>query len=221
MAITIDKLIGDSINITTTGGGSSATERWVSACNPDGSPLSDIEHAEWVFSDGGNHIITRYEYDTDYYMYYLNNWEDIGEFEYNGKIWYAGMPGYYPKTDNVTQLYWGYIGETDGEQRFLDIRAYRKYTPGHWEDADGNWINGSWEEWTVTFGGIIDENPVNVPQWVLDPENLGNTDYGWYNNGTNWLDNNENTPLIYKYEMIMSAYISYRTWNSTKPAPTT
>ena len=27
-----------------------------------------------------------------------------------------------------------------------DLNMYRIYTPGHWEDADGNWINGSWSD---------------------------------------------------------------------------
>ena len=48
--ITIKNLIGGSINIIT-----GSAERWIEPCNPDGSPLTDTDHAEWVFSDAGGY----------------------------------------------------------------------------------------------------------------------------------------------------------------------
>lgn len=171
-----------------------SSERWVPACNPDGSPLSDFEHAEWVFNDGqtyDNVPIPYLEGDTWYY----------DTIEKDGRTWYTAYPVYIEDSssegwhDNGIIIHMQWIDE-DGDYSTVD--AYRKYIPGHWEDVDGNWINGSWSWWSYEWS---DEEG----QWMMGPD--------YVNDG--YPSQSDKNAVI----GMIDSYIETRTWNNTKPAP--
>ena len=81
-----------------------------------------------------------------------------------------------------------------------NVTAYRKYIPGHWEDADGNWINGSWSSWGFDWSD-------KEGQWMMGPD--------YVNDG--YPSQNDKNAVI----GMVDSYIETRTWNNTKPAPTT
>ena len=95
------------------------------------------------------------------------------------------------------------------------VNCYRIYTPGHWEDADGNWINGSWGDWNSVISGYE----------VEDGEPYGNPDM-WYlisdGQPSAELQKSSNLALWYgDFSGKSNIPFATRTWNNTKPAPTT
>ena len=181
MAITINNLIGGSINIVTGGGGTS--ERWVEPQYTD----------DWVFSDGQKHTI-RIDYTDETFD---------GHLAYNYYI------------DDVLVK-----GDTDAYEIEISdydtVTAYRKYIPGHWEDADGNWINGSWSSWSD--GNLYWSNSNNAYEYMM--ANVKD------NGGTIYPDSRKDDAIIVTYPYVNfgdhSSYgVIVRTWNNTKPAPTT
>lgn len=195
-------------------------ETWVPASNPDGSPLSDAEHAEWVFNDGQEHTVT---WGTDVF--------GQDGFILDGEIASAAyVADQYQQVANAydTCIFWSWCN---------DKMAYRKYTPGHWEDADGNWINGYWEREdndepydTYNLGwknastndwccSIVFAEPGHF--WAELPEGL--EPIQWTADVGQGGDVPINAPvtdinaslLVFKYQST----ILYRTWNNTKPAP--
>lgn len=183
------------IEHTTGGNPPAGAEEWVEACNPDGSPLSETSKAEWVFSDGIERKLWLDEYD---------GW--IWEDEENSDSY-----GFCPSTheSNLTILK---LSDLHGTYLNPEVIAYRKYIPGHWEDADGNWINGSWGEWSdlnyglkVFWANNGDANPD-------DPQNPFDGD-GW------------RIPTVYDArstninENLINGYnlgIATRTWTTNK-----
>ena len=53
-------------------------------------------------------------------------------------------------TDTQLTFYLGIIGST------YVYTAYREYTPAHWEDADGNWVKGSWSAWDDQYDNEVE-----------------------------------------------------------------
>ena len=103
----------------------------------------------------------------------------------------------------------------DGFAPNYGVSAYRKYTPGHWEDADGNWINGSWSDWNSVISGFE----------VADGEPYGNPGV-WYfisdGQPSAELQKSSNLALWYgDFSGKSNIPFATRTWNNTKPAPTT
>ena len=151
--ITIKNLIGGSINIIT-----GSAERWVPACNLDGSPLTDTDHAKWVFSDGGG-------YNLKYIINEEGGWDawcgDQGNGAYMTFGETIGQPG-------ATFI------NLDGFAPTYGVSAYRAYIPGHWEDANGNSINGSWDSET-SMTKLFDDGVTSNSSctWVLSQSLVG------------------------------------------------
>ena len=188
---------------------------WVEACNPDGSLLSDIEHAEWVFSDGEEHVIT---YD-DITTLTMDNGltADMSQMFFEDGTRMSDVPEPWNLSEDELLEFRGKVVVARYDE--LNVTAYRKYTPGHWEDTEtGEWTDGSWGDWNTNFvsNGIV----------FLSMEEM----YGYGNNEKNWwmsVDNegdfiamaypsatNKNATTLW-YE----GFIATRTWTSTKPAP--
>ena len=186
-------------------------ETWVPVCNPDGSPLTDTDHAEWVFSDGKEHTLTFGYYSDDMYIFNLDGSDS--RYNHNGEEWIMGMPETFPKNEQPTKTEF-YITNPNDENDSFYIKAYRKYIPGHWEDANGNWINGSWGDWSNS--NLIEWSKPNYSyidedKWVYKPDPL------------------DNSLIVYPSEYDQNAnlcqhataaeLIATRTWTNTKPAP--
>lgn len=101
-----------------------------------------------------------------------------------------------------------------------DSTGYRVYTPGHWEDADGNWINGSWEpeDDTDTIYSMV-----GSAYWVEKGGSLSNggiaNESGWYMAGAELVSNDRNANIISKKMDDEMTFAWRRTWMNTKPAP--
>ena len=190
--ITIKNLIGGSINIIT-----GSAERWVPACNPDGSPLTDTDHAEWVFSDGGG-------YNLKYVVNEEGGWDAWCGDQGNGAYMTFGQTMGQPGATFIN---------LDGFAP--SVSAYRKYTPGHWEDADGNWINGSWGDWNSVISGyqVKDGEPYGNPEvWYLISDGQPSAE----------LQKSSNLALWYgDFSGKSNIPFATRTWTNTTPAPTT
>ena len=95
------------------------------------------------------------------------------------------------------------------------VSAYRKYTPGHWEDADGNWINGSWGDWNSVISGyqVKDGEPYGNPEvWYLISDGQPSAE----------LQKSSNLALWYgDFSGKSNIPFATRTWTNTTPAPTT
>ena len=173
-------------------------ETWVPASNLDGSPLTDTDHAKWVFSDGGG-------YNLKYVVNEEGGWDawcgDQGNGAYMTFGETIGQPG-------ATFI------NLDGFAPTYGVSAYRAYIPGHWEDADGNWINGSWSDWSNS--NLIEWSKPNYSyidedKWIYKP------------------DPGDNSLIVYPSEYDQNAnlcqhataasLIATRTWTNTKPAP--
>ena len=67
------------------------------------------------------------------------------------------------------------------------LKCYRVFTPGHWEDADGNWINGSWDSET-SMTKLFDDNVTSNDScsWInagsMGPQGTI-SESGWYVGG--------------------------------------
>lgn len=194
MAITIKNLIGGSINIVTGGG---TSERWVKPQYTD----------DWVFSDGKEHSI----FVVDYWDY---------DDPMNGMVYYeidgGDCYGIIYRRDHMDWTAEKALEELD-KMTVLDCGgnyiAYRKYIPGHWEDADRNWINGSWGDWNSVISGYE----------VEDGEQYGNPNV-WYFIGDGMpsaeLQKSSNLALWYgDFSGKSNIPFATRTWNNTKPAP--
>ena len=91
----------------------------------------------------------------------------------------------------------------------VSLTIYRKYTPGHWEDADGNWINGSWGNWEGNISQWIEWNTTfNPPAWCNSVEPMSNVECFPSKN-------DKNANLFIEHD---STTYCTRTWNNTKPA---
>ena len=95
------------------------------------------------------------------------------------------------------------------------VNCYRIYTPGHWEDADGNWINGSWGDWNSVISGfeVEDGEPYGNPDvWYLISDGMPSAE----------LQKSSNLALWYgDFSGKSNIPFATRTWTNTKPAPTT
>lgn len=96
------------------------------------------------------------------------------------------------------------------------LSAFRDYTPGHWEDADGNWINGSWGDWTPALSGyaVVDGGYGESDYWYFVNESTSQPSGQMKKteNSATWSGNFGN-----EYETAFA----YRTWkNTVEPAAT-
>lgn len=148
---------------------------------------------DWVFSDGQEHTI-RIDYTDE---------------TFDGHLAYSYyMDNYLVKGD--TDAYEIEISDNNN-----NVTAYRKYIPGHWEDADGNWINGSWGDWNSVISGyeVEDGEPYGNPNvWYLISDGQPSAE----------LKKSSNLALWYgAFSEKSNIPFATRTWNNTKPAPTT
>lgn len=164
-------------------------ETWVPARNPDGSPLSDIEHAEWVFSDGNAHnamLLDWREYGDGIY-WIIDRTRGMSEpvfcISNDGSLIPRSMFTDLDEAKTAVQIH-----KTDIEYGTTLI-AYRKFTPSHWEDADGNWINGNWGEWESTSS--------LKPEWHEKGEAEWCHESGWYKPATDILINKNENVVTY------------------------
>lgn len=201
MAITINNLIGGSINIVTGGG---TSERWVEPQYTD----------EWVFSNGGSYPIT---FDHMYDDQYMPNLQPNGGTPKKGLVKQSDIATLTEISWDVTSEYYGGVTE---------LTAYRKYTPGHWEDANGNWINGNWGTWSNKsikgWGEYYDWDdnksdyvPSGKYAWMyndMEPITIEKDSYS-YNT-----DENYYTTVLYGWRFGEEYIVANRTWNNAKPA---
>lgn len=102
-----------------------------------------------------------------------------------------------------------------------DLVCYRVFTPGHWEDADGNWINGSWDSET-RMTAIYD--PTNYRcVWQEKDSDIGYGGLvvhqsGWYFSGIEFLSNDKNISFLRIVDADKT--VSWRrVWTNTVPEP--
>ena len=196
MAITINTLIGGSINIVTGAGTSERwfepqyTNEWVSS---DGSTLNNIIFGPYGPENlpSGNYALpTVYRASGNTYdatSLFMGNYDDSTE------------------SDKIVKM--EFNDSTTGE---VSLTIYRKYTPGHWEDANGNWINGSWGAWSDR--NLYWSDSSNAYEYAM--VNVKN------NGGTVYPDSGKDNAIIvtYPYEDngSSSSYgVIVRTWNNT------
>ena len=116
--------------------------------------------------------------------------------EYDSSTYYVSEEPTGPSISMCTNTIIRFGKESD----YNSFIAYRKYIPGHWEDADGNWINGSWSSWGFDWSD-------KEGQWMMGSD--------YVNDG--YPSQNDKNAVI----GMVDSYIETRTWNNTKPAPTT
>lgn len=124
-------------------------------------------------------------------------------------------------TDTIVKLEFNKVvytssGPSDSER----VTVYRIFTPGHWEDAAGNWINGNWDsEITMTavydpynYGCMWQEKGLDIGDGSIIPRS------GWYFKKTEFLSNNKNENNISAVEDDKT--IAWRRiWTNSKPVP--
>ena len=114
-----------------------------------------------------------------------------------------------------------YNGNADN----TNVELYRVFTPGHWEDADGNWINGSWDSET-RMTAIYDPNDIKC-EWLHKGQEIYGTiikESAWYMGVfTGLTNNNRNANIIYTSHPTEDGYFETfswrRTWTNTKTEP--
>ena len=155
----------------------------------------------WHFSDGNNWIITFIPQSEGKPKYIITDTA--------ASTSYIAQPTDYDK-DIDTQLTFYVTGSTD-----YAFSAYREYTPAHWEDADGNWVKGSWSAWDDQYDNDVSSGSSTVK--------VGTTKfYQFVDNGDGtftWTDNTlftgttaKNDNLIYQQDMFGDIYVATRTW---------
>lgn len=100
---------------------------------------------------------------------------------------------------------------------------FRKYTPGHWEDADGNWIEGSYGDWALAY---TDDSAFTLESQPYIDEGTGKwkLTYKGYALNVSQLDTQnavQNANLLYRPNDASATKVYYvsRLWTTTKPAP--
>lgn len=177
------------INEHTTGGSSPTEkpERWV-----------DAEYTnDWIFSDGETYTTPQYTDDPD------------GVYRWAIDTAYWGVDSDDPSKDgrNEEAVSFQFLNSTGNK-----VTAYRKYTPGHWENEEtGEWINGSWSAWDDSDHAPVFENG----RWK-DAIRDYDFEYDFSNPFLSYPEQSEASNLIYD---ISGSTIIRRTWNNTKDAP--
>lgn len=186
-------------------------EKWVQAKYTD----------EWVWSDGEQHGFGYYDENWEF----IFNWTNENMPADNVEITIDGdsilsQESEYP--NNFRPIpYSEFKTTTKVEVNLTDdlvLTGYRKFTPAHWEDADGNWTNGNWGEWTMTDPyGSISNNVI----WAEESEkdNFGGRYNEWimdWDTSSDINSNDINACILYT-KMAENAYVATRTWNNTKP----
>lgn len=152
-------------------------ERWVEPVYTD----------EWVWSDGMPHMFDFADTDGDGLSSWILDGSYAPEDYENEFLTYIHVPEFQ-------------IGPTE-------VNGYRKYIPGHWEDADGNWINGSWD----TPDYLVSVKTGYTPKIIWGEWSTP----GWYDESTDvFYGDDRNINYIHDGSLIW-----IRTWNNTKPAP--
>lgn len=174
------------------------TEKWVPAVYTD----------QWLFSDGEKYTLSVTQQFNFYYWTAIDS--DGGQLtSYNT---------FTDKSECDTSISASFSGNSNPN-------AYRIYTPEHWEDGNGNWINGSWK-------------PLNYMNEIYDPALYGCSWYevgkydkggwefnvqtaGWYSHVTGQndecLESTDKNACIIKSKVYNASW--YRTWTNSKPAP--
>ena len=106
------------------------------------------------FFDSVNGIIIDNMYDDQY----MPNLQPHGGTPKKGLVKQSDIATLTEISWDVTPEYYNGVSE---------LTAYRKYTPGHWEDADGNWINGSWGNWEGNISQWIEWNTTFNPPCLV------------------------------------------------------
>ena len=198
-------------------------EAWIKAnFKPKAKWVPAAYTNKWAFSDGNTRYITitgpnAYDFST------------ITEDEYNDLMQYTdgmthfhivstGIPyentiiGFssYAEMKKTTELTFKLIDSSNP-----DLKCYRIYTPGHWEDANGNWINGSWDSET-TMTAIYDPNDWKC-KWLDDgTDQSGSPRAGWY--GGEFLSDDRNASIFIS-QNAGEYYSWHRIWTNTVPEP--
>ena len=134
-------------------------EKWVSAVYTD----------KWGFSNGKNYNL----------KYTWANGETGTFMCWNLMEGDSVMMTFAAETDeNATQFLMEGVGDDTGSPT-----ARRVYTPGHWEDADGNWINGNW---TSNMNAFYNPYGAWDCNWIEKGNYINSDDIadesGWYFN---------------------------------------
>ena len=151
---------------------------------------------EWLFSDG----------DSTHNVEYSTAMEDMWTID-------GALPRSKGFGKNCTVI--------EGTTLNTDLSAYRVFTPGHWEDANGNWINGSWDNETK-MAAIYD--PFNYKcEWQEKGLDIGDgliiQQSGWYAKKTEYCSNTKNENIISYINLDALVYAWHRTWINTVPEP--
>lgn len=191
-------------------------DRWVPAVKTD----------EWVFSDGIAHNLYfehQYPAGTD---------ADTGETIYETALILDGSTVSYDDRSEEQGLPFGqetkmslYLIDENFEE--IEIIAYRKYTPAHWEDPNGNWINGSWSNWSgwhlMLDGTKTEFTDVDIDSGYINffpSEDEGPDRWTIQADEALAFPNVDNPNMLYAFfgPEYSSGYAT-RTWTNTKPAP--
>lgn len=120
---------------------------WKAACNPDGTPLSNKASAEWLGSNGQT-LVSITNVNGAMSVELTSGGETVSKFA-KGFLPDGTSSIYYKDAaDSVVRLE---LYEGTSYYTKYDCVFFRKYTPGHWEDADGNWIEGSFGDWALAY----------------------------------------------------------------------
>ena len=113
----------------------------------------------------------------------------------------------------------------------ITVSGYQVYTPGHWEDANGNWINGSWGKWnneeysSVSWLSYDDAKTQHESGWYPEVNDISKL-FGWQY-GSASLNNlnvkdaqNVNANLLYLISPDLGLEVlQRRIWTNTVPEP--
>ena len=188
-------------------------EAWIKAnFKPKAKWVPENYTSDWQFSDHKSYDIqyTTYNPGDPYHPEGFTDWYLVIN---NGAAYYGtSIIGQPDIPQHATTL------SFDPPSESYTVYASRYFTPGHWEDANGNWINGSWDSET-TMTAVYDPNHYGC-QWIKKGQMLssGSTadKSGWYAQGQTLLSTNKNANMIISYS---NAVVFSRTWTNTTPAP--
>ena len=173
------------------------TATWVPAVYTD----------EWLFSDGKNYDIQYTTYDPgdpDHPEGFTDWWLIPSQ----GICYSVTVTGNPDIPQHATTLNFNH------PENSYTTYAYRVFTPGHWEDGDGKWINGSWSDIDPIYAGKYDF----LVYWVEKGGTLDGTTAskaGWYWNLQVWLSDDINASFfVYSQD---ETYSYRRVWTNTVP----
>lgn len=119
--VNINKLNGGNITVTL-GSAGNTYPRWIAPIYSNEFIPDDTQYGVFDISQNNLTISEGHAYDS---VTETESYETLTSF------------------DGVTILHMYPYGRVDGGNG-PKLTLYRRYIPGHWEDENGNWVNGYW-----------------------------------------------------------------------------